>query len=133
MAVLTRGLSATARAISAASWSSRSPSTSRVTRCCAPSASAAMPRASPAPASVDGRQGQVPADDAGRADEHLFRGTAQYLGADDRHPVGVVKAALSRAGVGVAGADDDSAGVGPWQPFLTHADRSSADAVLRED
>ncbi len=49
------------------------------------------------------------------------------------HAPGVGQPLLAGAGVGVAGADDDRAGVGPRQPLAADLDRRGTDAVLRED
>ena len=48
------------------------------------------------------------------------------------HPARVGQPLLAGAGVGVAGTDDDRAGVGPREPLAADLHRRGADAVLRE-
>ena len=82
---------------------------------------------------LDVRHRQVPADDAGGADEHLLGPAADGLGGEGGHAAGVVEAALPGAGVGVARADDDAARLGAGQALAADVHRGGADAVLRED
>src|SRR5262249_60395827 len=84
-------------------------------------------------ARFDAVHGQVPADDAGGGDEHLLGPAADRLGGDGGHAPRVGQAARPGAGVGVAGADDDAAGVARRQPLATKAHRGGDDAVLGED
>ena len=83
-----------------------------------------------ADAGFDDLHGKDLADDAGGANEHLRRPTADGLGGHGGHPASVVESALAGAGVGIAGANDDAANIVGRKTLLTDADGSGADTVL---
>ena len=83
-------------------------------------------------AGLEHRHRQRPADHAGGRDQHLLGRAADVLRGELGHPLGVGEALLAGAGVGVAGADDDGAGVGPREPLPADLHRGGADAVLGE-
>ena len=59
----------------------------------------------------DARHRHEPADHAGRSDQHLLGPKPKSLAGAFRHAPGVVQALFAGAGIGVAGTNDDAAGL----------------------
>ena len=72
------------------------------------------------------------ADDAGGADEHFVLAEAEQLFRLALNGAGVFDALLAGGGVGVAGVDDDGAGLALFQDLAVKDDRSGAELVRGE-
>ena len=72
------------------------------------------------------------ADDAGGADEHFVLAEAEQLFRLALNGAGVFDALLAGGGVGVAGVDDDGAGLALFQDLAVKDDRSCAELVRGE-
>ncbi len=81
----------------------------------------------------DALHGHGHADDAGGADEDLAHADAEGFGRGLGHEFGVLDAARSGAGVGVAAVGDDGAGVGFAHVLSGDADAGGLDLVGGED
>src|SRR4051794_21803865 len=75
----------------------------------------------------------MPANNASRANEHLLRAAADDLGCNTSHLPCVFESLGAGAGVGIARANDDAAGVAARQPFLTNAHGSGTHAIASEN
>ena len=72
------------------------------------------------------------ADDAGGADEHFVLAEAEQLFRLALNGAGVFDALLAGGGVGIAGVDDDGAGLALFQDLAVKDDRSCAELVRGE-
>ena len=72
------------------------------------------------------------ADDAGGADEHFVLAEAEQLFRLALNGAGVFDALLAGGGVGIAGIDDDGAGLALFQDLAVKDDRSCAELVRGE-
>src|SRR5262245_58520224 len=84
-------------------------------------------------ARFDALHRQVPADDAGGANEHLLGFTPHAIRRNGCHAFRVTEPLLSRAGVGVAGTNDDAADAGGRNPLAAKLYRCGTDTILRKN
>ncbi len=95
---------------------------------------AALELASGSPdAGFDFEHGQGPADDSGRANQHLLRCATNPLGGQGSHAAGIVQAALTRASIGVARTDDDPASLAAWKALAANTHRRGYHAIAGKD